>query len=240
MKGSRSHEHDDEHGETSATSSGAHRSHGGHHSHHAHMVADFRRRFWVSLALTLPVLGLAEMIQRALGIEKALDFPGDSFVEFGFASAIYSCGGWPFLAGLFRELKEKRPGMMTLIALAISVAYGYSTLVVFGLPGQVFFWEIATLIDIMLLGHWIEMRSVMGASAALEELVRLMPSEAHRLRQDGSIEDVPVTELRRGDRVLVKPGEKVPTDGLIVEGHTTLNEAMLTGESMPVEKGEGD
>ena len=130
--------------------------------------------------------------------------------------------------------------MMTLIALAISVAYGYSTQVVFGLPGQVFFWETATLIDIMLVGHWIEMRSVMGASAALEELVRLLPSEAHRLRQDGSIEEVPATELKRGDRVLVKPGEKVPTDGLIVEGRTTLNEAMLTGESMPVEKGEGD
>ena len=232
-KGSHSHEH----GEGSATSSGAH---GGHRSHHADMVADFRRRFWVSLALTLPVLSLAEMIQRALGIEQRLDFPGDAFIEFGFASAIYFYGGWPFLVGLFQELKEKRPGMMTLIALAISVAYGYSTLVVFGLPGQVFFWETATLIDIMLVGHWIEMRSVMGASAALEELVRLMPSEAHRLRQDGSIEEVPATELKRGDRVLVKPGEKVPTDGLIVEGRTTLNEAMLTGESMPVEKGEGD
>ncbi len=204
------------------------------------MVADFRRRFWVSLALTLSVLSLAEMIQRAFGIERALDFPGDAFIEFGFASAIYFYGGWPFLAGLFRELKDKRPGMMTLIALAISVAYGYSTLVVFGLPGQVFFWETATLIDIMLLGHWIEMRSVMGTSAALDELVRLMPSEANRLRQDGSIEEVSVTELKRGDRLIVKLGEKVPTDGLIVEGRTTLNQAMLRGESIPVEKGEGD
>jgi len=129
---------------------------------------------------------------------------------------------------------------MTLIAFAISVAYGYSSLVVFGLQGQVFFWELATLIDIMLLGHWIEMRSVMGASRALEELVKLMPSEAHRLREDGSTEEVPVSELVKGDRVLVKPGEKIPTDGVIVEGRTSINEAMLTGESKPVEKGEGD
>ncbi|MGH7254129.1 MAG: HAD-IC family P-type ATPase, partial [Nitrospiraceae bacterium] len=124
--------------------------------------------------------------------------------------------------------------------LAISVAYAYSSLVVFGLQGEVFFWELATLIDIMLLGHWIEMRSVLGASRALEELVRLMPSEAHRLKPGGNIEDVPLSELRRGDRVLVKPGEKIPTDGVIVEGRTTTNEAMLTGESKPVEKAEGD
>jgi len=208
--------------------------------HHAHMVADFRRRFWVSLVLTVPVLALAPLIQRFLGVEDAWSFPGDSYVQFAFASTIFFYGGWPFLSGLWDELAERRPGMMTLIALAIGVAYGYSSLVVFGLPGEVFFWELATLIDIMLLGHWIEMRSVMGASAALEELVRLMPAEAHRVKDDGSVEDVSVDELHKGDRVLVKPGEKIPTDGVIVEGRTTVNEAMLTGESKPVEKGEGE
>jgi Cu2+-exporting ATPase len=137
-------------------------------------------------------------------------------------------------------LKKKEPGMMTLIGLAITVAYAYSSLVVFGLPGKVFFWELATLVVVMLLGHWIEMRSVMGASGALEELVKLIPSEAHRVKEDGGTEDVPVSELKAGDRVVVKPGEKIPTDGVLVEGRTSVNEAMLTGESKPVEKAEGD
>jgi P-type Cu2+ transporter len=207
---------------------------------HGAMIADYRRRFWVSLALTLPVLALSPIVQRLLGVELAWSFPGDRFVLLGLSSVIFFYGGWPFLRGFMDELRHRRPGMMTLIALAISVAYFYSAAVALGLPGEVFFWEIATLIDIMLLGHWIEMRSVMGASRALEELVRLMPSEAHRLRPDGQTEEVPVTELRPGDRVLVKPGEKVPTDGAIVEGRTTVNQAMLTGESRPVEKGEGD
>ncbi|MBI3458341.1 MAG: copper-translocating P-type ATPase [Candidatus Rokubacteria bacterium] len=203
------------------------------------MVADFRRRFWVSLILTAPVLVLAPLLQRWAGLEAALAFPGDRFVQFAFASVVFFYGGWPFLKGLAGELAKRQPGMMTLIALAISVAYGYSALVVFGLPGEVFFWELATLIDIMLLGHWIEMKSVLGASAALESLVRLMPAEAHLVAADGSTRDVPVTELTHGDRVLVKPGEKIPTDGVIVQGQTSVNEAMLTGESKPVEKGEG-
>ena len=217
-----------------------HQGGSGHHDHHARMVADFRRRFWVSLILTVPVLVLAPMIQRLLGLEETLAFPGDSYLQFAFASVVFFFGGWPFLKGFFEELGKKKPGMMTLIALAITVAYAYSSVVVFGLPGEVFFWELATLIDIMLLGHWIEMRSVMGASRALEELVRLMPSEAHRVAADGSVEDVSVSDLVHGDRVLVKPGEKVPTDGVIVEGRTTVNQAMLTGESKPVEKGEGE
>jgi len=196
------------------------------------MVDDFRRRFWVSLALTVPVLATSEMLQLA--------FAGDRYVEFAFASAVYFYGGWPFFTGLVDELRKRLPGMMTLVALAITVAYAYSALVVFGLPGSVFFWETATLIDIMLLGHWIEMRSVLGASRALEQLVRLLPAEAHRLRVDGSIEEVPLDALRPGDRVLVKPGEKIPTDGLVVAGRTSVNQAMLTGESQPVEKGEGD
>src|SRR6059058_3283752 len=218
-----------------------------HHDHHmqdqsahAHMVDDFRRRFWVSLGLTVPVLATSEMLQHILGLRAVLAFPGDQYVEFAFASAVYFYGGRPFLTGLVDELRKRLPGMMTLIALAITVAYVYSALVVFGLPGSVFFWETATLIDIMLLGHWIEMRSVLGASRALEELVRLLPAEAHRLRPDGSAEDVPVTALRQDDRVLAKPGERIPADGAITEGRTTVNQALLTGESQPVERGPGD
>ncbi len=204
------------------------------------MVDDFRRCFWVSLGLTVPVLATSAMLQHILGLRSVLAFPGDQYVEFAFASAVYFYGGRPFLTGLVDELRKRLPGMMTLIALAITVAYAYSALVIFGLPGSVFFWETATLIDIMLLGHWIEMRSVLGASRALEQLVRLLPAEAHRLSADGSIEEVPLAALRPGDRVLVKPGEKIPTDGLVVAGRTSVNQAMLTGESQLVEKGEGD
>ncbi|HEV8400707.1 MAG TPA: heavy metal translocating P-type ATPase [Gemmatimonadales bacterium] len=210
------------------------------HAGHASMVDDFRRRFWISLALTLPVLATSEMLQHLLGLRGALSFPGDRYVGFAFASAVYFYGGWPFLTGLVDELKKRLPGMMTLVGLAITVAYIYSAAVVFGLQGSVFFWETATLIDIMLLGHWLEMRSVLGASRALEELVRLLPAEAHRLRPDGSTEEVPLTSLQAGDLVLVKPGEKIPTDGTLTEGRTTINQALLTGESRPVEKSLGD
>jgi Cu2+-exporting ATPase len=204
------------------------------------MVADFRRRFWVSLLLSVPVLVLDPMLQHWSGLETTLAFPGDRWVQLLFASAVYFYGGWPFLQGLIGEVRRWQPGMMTLIGLAITVAYAYSAAIVFGVPGEGFFWELVTLIDIMLLGHWIEMRSVMGASRALEELVRLMPAEAHRVRGDGTTEEVPVDALGHGDHVLVKPGEKVPTDGVVLEGRTTLNQALLTGESRPVEKGEGD
>src|SRR5205809_5349969 len=216
--------------------------HSHHHAGHDHgdMVADFQRRFWVSLALTLPVLATSEMVQHLFGVRGALAFPGDRYVEFAFASAVYLYGGRPFLTGLVAELRQKLPGMMTLVALAITVAYAYSALVVLGLSGNVFFWETATLIDIMLLGHWIEMRSVLGASRALEQLVRLLPAEAHRQRADGGVDDVPLDAVRPGDRLLVKPGEKIPTDGLVVAGRTNVNQAMLTGESQPVEKGAGD
>ena len=234
------HAHDTSEGDSAASGHRGHERAHDHHDHHAHMVADFRRRFWVSLILTVPVLALAPMIQRLLGLGEMLAFAGDGYVQFAFASAVFFYGGWPFLTGFVGELKRLRPGMMTLIALAISVAYFYSAAVRFGLSGEVFFWELATLIDIMLLGHWIEMRSVMGASRALEELVRLMPSEAHRLREDGSVEEVSVSELEPGDRVLVKPGEKIPTDGVIVAGRTTVNQALLTGESKPVEKDVGE
>ncbi|WP_457651426.1 copper-translocating P-type ATPase [Rhodocaloribacter sp.] len=213
---------------------------GGHHDHHAMMVADFRRRFWVSLILTIPILLLSPLIQRFLGLDGKLSFTGDLQLSFVFSSIVFFYGGRPFLKGLFTELKGRKPGMMTLIAIAITTAYVYSSAVVFGLEGKVFFWELATLIDVMLLGHWIEMKSVMGASKALEELAKLMPSEAHKVMPDGSVVDVPLSELRPGDHALVKPGEKIPADGEVIRGQTSVNEAMLTGESMPVRKAVGD
>ncbi|WP_423816154.1 copper-translocating P-type ATPase [Rhodocaloribacter litoris] len=219
---------------------GAH-GHGAHgHDHHAMMVEDFRKRFWISLLLTLPILALSPMIQGFLGIEEALRFPGDRYVLWALSSVVFFYGGWPFLNGLFSELRKRQPGMMTLISVAITTAYVYSSAVVFGLAGKIFFWELATLIDVMLLGHWIEMKSVLGASRALDELARLMPSEAHRVQPDGSVVDVPLDQLQAGDRVLVRPGEKIPADGVVVQGQSAVNEAMLTGESVPVNKKEGD
>ena len=208
------------------------------HDHHAMMVADFKKRFWISLVITIPILLLSPVIQEWSGI--SIGFAGDSYILFILSSAVYFYGGSPFLKGLLDELRSAKPGMMTLVATAITTAYVYSSAVVFGLKGEVFFWELATLIDIMLLGHWLEMRSVMGAGRALEELARLMPPEAHRLMPDSSVKDVPLNELNIGDRVLVKPGEKIPADGLVVEGETSVNEAMLTGESKPVPKSLGD
>ena len=207
--------------------------------HHARMVEEFRRRFWVSLLLTIPILALSPLIQSVLGSEELLQFPGDLFVLWGVSSVVFVYGGWPFLKGIYEELGEGQPGMMTLIAVAITVAYVYSSAVVFGLSGSIFFWELATLIDVMLVGHWIEMRSVMGASKALEELAKLMPQTAHRLTESGDLEEVPLDQLRHGDRVLIRPGEKIPADGTVVEGSSSVNEAMLTGESVPVPKEEG-
>ena len=204
------------------------------------MVEEFKRRFWVSLLLTVPILALSPLIQSVLGIEEALQFPGDLVVLWGLSSAVFFYGGWPFLKGIYEELSEWQPGMMTLIAVAITTAYVYSSAVVFGLSGSIFFWELATLIDVMLVGHWIEMRSVMGASKALEELAKLMPQTAHRLTESGDTEEVPLEELRHGDRVLIRPGEKIPADGEVVEGTSSVNEAMLTGESVPVPKEVGE
>ncbi len=215
-----------------------HKGHGGHMEHHAHMVEDFRKRFWISLGATVPVLALSPMIQSLLNI--SFTFPGDKYLLFAVSSFIYFYGGWPFLTGLVDELKKAKPGMMTLIALAVTVAYVYSSIVVFGVSGRVFFWELATLIDIMLLGHWIEMKSVMGASRALEELAKLMPKEAHLMQDDGSTKDVPLDELNKGDKVLVKPGEKIPVDGNITDGESEIDESMITGESKPVSKQQSD
>ena len=211
--------------------------HHDHAAHHRMMIADFRKRFFISLIFTLPILALSPMIQGWLKLD--FRFPGSNYLLFALASFVFFYGGWPFLKGLFDELKDKSPGMMTLIAMAISVAYFYSTAVVFGLEGKFFFWELVTLIDIMLLGHWIEMKSILGASRALEELAKLMPDEAHLIR-NGDVVDVKISELKKGDRVLIKPGEKVPSDGIVVKGKSYIDESMLTGESKPVEKKDGD
>jgi len=202
------------------------------------MVKDFKRRFFISLILTLPILVLSPMIQGFLGVDWR--FSGDMYILFGLSTVVFFYGGWPFITGAKDELEDRSPGMMMLITLAITIAYGYSSLVVFGWEGKQLFWELATLVDIMLLGHWIEMKSVMGASNALEELVKLMPNEAHRLDEEGNAQDVPLSELESGDWVLVKPGEKIPVDGIIVEGKSAVDESMLTGESVPVEKKEDD
>jgi P-type Cu2+ transporter len=209
----------------------------GNTKHHRGMISDFKRRFFVVLVLTIPIMLLSEMIQHWLNID--LTFSGSNYLLLTLSSIVFFFGGWPFLKGLVDEAKAKNPGMMFLIGFAISVAYIYSVAVVFGLPGMDFFWELATLILIMLLGHWIEMRSVAGASRELELLVQLMPSDAHLVKAD-SVVDVKTETLEAGDVILIKPGEKVAADGLIDEGETYLNESMLTGESKPVRKSSGD
>ena len=209
-----------------------------HHDHHKHMLKDFQTRFWISLGITIPVLALSPMIQSFLGV--SWDFPGRMWTLMILSSFIYIYGGWPFLKGSIGEMQNKQPGMMTLIALAITVAFVYSALVVFGVEGKVFFWELVTLIDVMLLGHWVEMRSVMGASKALEELAQLMPSTAHKVVSEEETEDVDIQELKQGDRVLVKPGEKIPVDGKIIKGESEVDESMITGESEPVVKKKDD
>lgn len=210
----------------------------GHHNHdHHQMIQDFKKRFYVSLALTLPVLALSRMIQAWMGF--SFHFPGDQYLLFVLSSIIFFYGGYPFLNGMVKEIKHHTTGMMTLIAVAITVAWAYSVAITFGLPGKDFYWEMATLIDIMLLGHWMEMRSVMSASHALELLVNMLPAEAHRVAPNGQIEDIKIEQLKTGDIILIKPGEKIPADGRVIEGSSYVNESMLTGESVPVKKETG-
>ncbi len=209
-----------------------------YNSHHEIMAEDFRKRFLISLFATLPVLLLSPLVQELIGLR--ISFLGDKYVLFFLSSIVFFYGGSPFFRGSVKEFKKSQPGMMTLVTVAISVAYFYSQAVVFGLKGSLFFWELVTLIDIMLLGHWIEMRSVLGASKALERLVELLPSTAHAITQENGVVDMRVSRLTIGNFVLVKPGEKIPVDGLIIKGQTTVNEAMLTGESKPVFKQKDD
>ncbi len=212
---------------------GDHTGHGGGHDHSA-MIADFLRRFWICLVLTVPVVAISPMFQMAVGYH--FDFPGRDWVSVVLGSIIYFYGGWPFLSGLWDEVRRQQPGMMTLIGVAITVAFFYSTAVVFKVvEGMDFFWELATLIVIMLLGHWLEMKSVAGASKALELMVKMLPAEAHMYHGD-MLHDMRVDELKIGDIVLVKPGEKIPVDGMVTDGNSSVNESMLTGESIPVQK----
>jgi Cu2+-exporting ATPase len=204
---------------------------------HTSMIADFKSRFYVVLILTIPIMLLSEMIQHWLNIH--ISFPGSKYVLLVLSSVVFFYGGWPFLKGLVNEARAKNPGMMFLIGFAISVAYIYSVAIVFGLEGMDFFWELATLILIMLLGHWIEMKSVAGASRELELLVQLMPDDAH-LMDGEKVSDVKTATLKENDIILIKPGEKVAADGIIADGETYLNESMLTGESKPVQKIKGD
>ncbi|MDD5749339.1 MAG: copper-translocating P-type ATPase [Patescibacteria group bacterium] len=211
--------------------------HEGHNKHAGHSIGMFKKRFYASLVLTFPVLALSPLVQQFL--KFSLTFPGDKYLLFLLSSFVFFYGGWPFLAGAKNEFKNRAIGMMTLISLAIAVAYVYSSAVVFGLAGKVFFWELVTLIDIMLLGHWIEMKSVMGASMALEKLSALIPDNAHLLKGNET-QDVATSQLKDGDVILVKPGEKIPTDGIIIGGESFVNESMLTGEAKPVSKTKGN
>jgi Cu2+-exporting ATPase len=207
------------------------------HDHHIMMIDDFRKRFYVVLVFTVPIMLLSPMIQHWMNVHW--EFPGSQYLMAALSTVVFFYGGWPFLKGWFDEMKTWKPGMMTLIGFAILVAYVYSAATVFGLKGMDFFWELATLILIMLLGHWIEMKSIAGASRELELLVQLMPSDAHKVHGD-QIMDVKTETLKENDVILIKPGEKVAADGIIIEGESYLNESMLTGESKPFQKIKGD
>ena len=223
------HQNHDHHSESDSSAAGCDK-HAGHHT------PDFLKRFWITLVLSVPVLLLSHMIQQWLGFTIA--FQGDKYVLLVLGSIIYFYGGMPFFKGFLGEVKAGAIGMMTLVALAITVAYVYSVAVVFGLPGMDFFWELATLIVIMLLGHWLEMRSQMAASKALQSLVALLPNDV-TVEHNGSPVKIKLEQLKNGDTVIIRPGEKVAADGLIVEGSSYLNESMLTGESVPVRKESG-
>lgn len=225
-----------EHNHTESTHTHNHHSEhsgSGHDKHAGHNIADFWKRFVICSIVSIPVLALSHMIQQWLGFE--VTFEGDKYVLALLSTFIFLYGGYPFLKGLYDEVKDKAIGMMTLIGVAITVAWAYSVAITFGLQGMDFYWEMVTLIDIMLIGHYFEMKSVMGASRSLELLIKMMPSTAHHIK-DGNIHDMPVSQLKIDDMVLVKPGEKVPVDGIVIEGESYVDESMLTGESKPVKK----
>ena len=212
--------------------------HEDHDKHAGHSVAMFRDKFWITLALTIPTLIWGHMLPRVLDYTPPV-VPGHRWIAPLFGTAVFLYGGLVFLQGAWRELKDRLPGMMTLIALAITVAFVFSAAVSLGYPGMPLWEELATLVTIMLLGHWIEMRSISQAQGALRELAKLLPSTAVRVK-DGEVEEVPVSALRAGDVVLIRPGASVPADGAVVEGGSEVNESMITGESRPVKKGPGE
>ena len=233
-------DHQRHHSQTSHEHSQSHEEHNhtGHVDHSGHELM-FRNRFWISLILTVPVLIFSPMIQEWFGFVPP-DFMGSNLVGPIFAIVIFLYGGIPFFQMAIPEVRQRKPGMMTLISLAIGVAFGYSMFALLTGTGKSFFWEMATLIDVMLLGHWMEMRSIRQASGALNELAKLMPDTAERVKENGETEEVNVSELHHGDILLIRPGASVPADGEIVEGQSDLNEAMITGESKPVAKKVGD
>src|SRR5512143_116671 len=216
----------------------AHDAHETHDRHAGHSVAMFRQRFWMALVLTIPTLIWGHMFERAVGL-MAPHFFGSRWIAPVFGTAVFAYGGWPFLQGGVRELRDRMPGMMTLISLAISVAFVFSAAVTLGFPGMPLWEELSTLVTIMLLGHWIEMRSISQAQGALKELAKLLPSVAVRVIGE-RLEEVPIDRLREGDVVLIRPGTGVPADGVVRQGTSSIDESMLTGESRPVEKREGD
>jgi P-type Cu2+ transporter len=224
--GGGAHEHHEAHAD--------HRAHAGHDAHAGHTVSGFRDRFWIALALTVPTIVWGHMLAGLAGFE-APAVPGARWIPALFGTAVFLNGGRVFVQGAVHELRARRPGMMTLIALAIVTAFAYSAGVALGFPGMPLWEELATLVTVMLLGHWIEMRSIAQAQGALQELAKLMPATATRER-DGRLEEVPVAALAAGDLVLVRPGAAVPADGVVRDGASTVDESMVTGESRPVEK----
>ncbi|HEY3012515.1 MAG TPA: HAD-IC family P-type ATPase, partial [Gemmatimonadales bacterium] len=241
--GSRSHHAGMTHASHGGPTVEHHGAPGGHDKHAGHSVAMFRDRFWISLALTSPTLIWGHMLQKAFGYTPPA-IPGGRWVPAVFGTAVFLYGGRPFIEGAVRELRDRLPGMMTLIALAITVAFGFSAAVTLGYPGMPLWEELATLVTIMLLGHWLEMRSITQAQGALAELAKLLPNTATRVVQEGGTErleeEVPVSDLREGDLVLVRPGASIPADGVVRTGTSEVNEAMVTGESRPVPKQPGD
>jgi P-type Cu2+ transporter len=213
-----------------------HGEHAAHDKHAGHSVAMFRNKFWITLLLTLPALVWGEMIPHALGFTPPA-VPGARWIPVIFGTAVFFYGGWVFLQGAARELADRQPGMMTLISLAITVAFVFSVAVALGFDAMPLWWELSSLVAIMLLGHWMEMRSISQAQGALTELAKLLPDTATRL-ENGTPVDVPISALREGDLLLVRPGASIPADGVVREGRSSVNEAMITGESRPVDKQE--
>ncbi|HWJ22419.1 MAG TPA: HAD-IC family P-type ATPase, partial [Gemmatimonadaceae bacterium] len=211
--------------------------HAGHDRHAGHSVAMFRDKFWITLLLTIPTLVWGEMIPRVLGFTPPA-VPGARWIPVVFGTAVYFYGGWVFVQGAWRELADRKPGMMTLISLAITVAFVFSVAVTLGFPAMPLWWELSSLVTIMLLGHWMEMRSITQAQGALRELAKLLPNTATRIENERPVE-VPLSALRDGDLVLVRPGASVPADGVVREGHSAVNESMITGESRLIEKDAG-